>query len=134
MDLTWRQVDFVNGRIDLNPPGRAQTAKRRPIVPLHPKLREHLLRAHARATCPFVISHNGEPVGSIKTGFNSAADRAGIPDCTPHMLRHTAAVWMARAGVPLWQIGGILGHSESRTTELYVHHHPDHLKDAIRAL
>lgn len=134
LDLTWQQVDFVNERIDLNPPGRRQTAKRRPVVPMHPKLKLHLLRSHRRATCAHVIAYKGEPVGAIKTGFNSAADRAGIPDCTPHTLRHTAAVWMARAGVPLRQISGMLGHSESRTTELYAHHHPDHLRDAVRAL
>jgi integrase len=41
---------------------------------------------------------------------------------------------MAQGGVPLWQVAGYLGHSVARTTELYAHHHPDHLGDAKRAL
>jgi hypothetical protein len=35
LDLTWKQVALVAGRIDFNPPGRVQTRKQRPIIP-HP--------------------------------------------------------------------------------------------------
>jgi site-specific recombinase XerD len=41
---------------------------------------------------------------------------------------------MAQNGVPLWEICGMLGHSMWRTTELYAHHHPDHLKNAREGL
>ena len=41
---------------------------------------------------------------------------------------------MAQAGVDLWQIAGFLGHSYEQTTELYAHHHPDHLQEARDAL
>jgi integrase len=69
----------------------------------------------------------------VKTGFNSAASRAGIPDCTSHTLRHTSATWMAQGGVPLHEIAGYLGHSYERTTTLYAHHHPDYLQAAKAA-
>jgi len=85
-----------------------------------------LRRAQARATSPFVIAYahgDGGRVGSVKKDFNSAAERAGIPDCTSHTLRHTAGTWMAQRGVPLYEVAGYLGHSEKRTTELYAHHH-----------
>jgi len=92
-----------------------------------------LRRAQRRASCEYVIAYRGEPVGNIKTGFNSAAERAGIPECTSHTLRHTAGTWMAQRGVPLRQIAGYLGHSEQRTTELYAHHHPAFMAEARRA-
>lgn len=133
LELTWKQVDLVRARIDFNPKGRVQTKKRRPIIPIPRSLRAALRRAHQRATCDFVIAYQGHSVLDVKTGFNSAAARAGIPDCTSHTLRHTAGTWMAQRGVPLREIAGYLGHSESRTTELYAHHHPDFMKTARAA-
>lgn len=133
LDLTWKQVDLVVGRIDFNPPGRVQTQKRRPIIPIPRPLLAALTRAHGRASSDFVIAYRGERVADVKTGFNSAADRAGIPACTSHTLRHTAGTWMAQRGVPLRQIAGYLGHSEQRTTELYAHHHPAFMAEARRA-
>jgi integrase len=77
--------------------------------------------AQRRASSPHVIAYNGEPVKDVKKRFNSAAARAGIPDCTSNTLRHTAGTWMAQRGVPFFEIAGYLGHSVSRTSELYAH-------------
>jgi integrase len=134
LDLTWQQVDLVRGRIDFNPPGRRQTKKKRPIIPVPRSLLAALRRAHKRASSPFVIAYRGEKLASVRTGFDSAAGRAGIPDCTSHVLRHTCATWMAQRGVPLREIAGYIGHSETRTTELYSHHHPDFMRQARSAL
>jgi integrase len=134
LDLTWQQIDLVAGRINFNPPGRVQTAKGRAIIPIPRSLLAALRRAQARASCSFVIAYQGNQVKDVKTGFNSAAARAGIPECSSHTLRHTAGTWMANRGVPLRQIGGYLGHSEARTTELYAHHSPGYLEDARRAM
>ena len=82
LDLVWQQVDLVRGRIDFNPPGRVQTSKRRPRIAIPRSLLAALRCAHRRATCDHVIAYQGSPVRDIKTGFNSAAARAGIPDCT----------------------------------------------------
>jgi integrase len=133
LELTWKQVDLVHGRIDFNPAGRIQTKKQRPRIPVPRALLAALRRAQQRATCDHVIAYQGVPVADCKTGFNSAALRAGIPKCTSHTLRHTAGTWMAQRGVPLREIAGYLGHSEMRTTELYAHHHPDYLRAARAA-
>jgi integrase len=134
LNLTWPQIDLARGIINFNPPGRAQTKKRRPIIRIPRSLLAALRRAHRRATCEYVIAYEGKSVASVKTAFNSAAERAGIPDCTSHTLRHTAGTWMAQRGVPMHQIAGYLGHSVARTTELYAHHHPDHMQQAVAAL
>jgi integrase len=64
-----------------------------------------------------------------------AAVRAGVPWVTPHVFRHTAAVWMAEAGVPMPEIAAYLGHSDSRTTErVYAKFSPAYLRKASRAL
>ncbi len=70
---------------------------------------------------------NFNPPGRARTSKGRAV-------ITPHTLRHTAGTWLAQKGVPLWQIGGWLGHSDDRTTALYAHHHPDHMKEARAAM
>jgi integrase len=51
-----------------------------------------------------------------------------------HVLRHTAASWMVQAGVPLYEVQRVLGHSTPVLTMRYAHLAPDHLKTAVSAL
>ena len=138
LSLRWPQIDLDQRLIYFNPPGRRQTDKRRVTIPISDKLFGHLVRARKRGTDLGYVVHNSgariKDIGDSSNGsFGSACERAGLSDVTPHVLRHTCATWMAQRGVPLRQIAGWLGHSESRTTELYAHHHPAHMADAKRA-
>lgn len=135
LELRWPQVDLERGRIDFNPPGRKRTSKGRPVIPIPRGLMWFLRSARLRSgDMGYVINRDGAPVGDIKRGFATACDKAEISDVTPHTLRHTAGTWMAQAGVPMWEIAGYLGHSHERTSELYSHHHADHLSRAREAL
>jgi len=84
--------------------------------------------------CPFVISYRGEAVGNIRKGFAEACRRAGLVNVTPHTLRHTAGSLMAQAGIPLFMVAKVLGHNVQKTTELYAHHHPEYLRDAVNVM
>lgn len=129
LELKWSQVDLKNNRIDFNPPNRAQTSKKRSAVPI---MDSDLLKAlHKAKGTGNVIKYHGKPVMDIKKAFKQACEKAKLKDVTPHTLRHTAGTWMAQGKVDMWQISGVLGHSNSRTTELYLKHSPDHLKGAI---
>ena len=134
LSLRWQQIDLVRGRINFNQAGRVQTEKRRPVIPIPRGLWWFLRKVHARAASPYVIHRNGERLADVKKSFKAACRRASIEDASPHTLRHTAGTWMAQRGVPLWQIAGWLGHSQQRTTDLYLHHHPEFLEDARAAL
>lgn len=134
-DLRWTQLDFDRDRIDLNPPGRARTSKGRPVIPMPRRLRWFLLRAHARASSPYVLSFNGRKLKGVRRAFTRARERAGLGrDVIPYTLRHSCFTWMAQAGVPIWQISGWAGHSIQRTTEVYSHHSPEHLLDARKVM
>jgi integrase len=47
LELTWDRVDFERGTVDLNPSGRRQTRKRRPVVPLNEDALEALREAYS---------------------------------------------------------------------------------------
>ncbi len=132
LQLRWEHVDLVAGLIRL---GAAVGNKGRATVPIADPLMPILHEAHAMATCPYVVEHGGKQVADVKTGTRAAARRAGLLGVTPHILRHTAATWMAMAGVPMIEIAKFLGHKDSRLTEtVYAKHNPDYLRSAARAL
>jgi integrase len=135
LSLRWPQIDLERGLIDFNPPGRVQSKKRRPIVPISPRLLTFLRHARRRGSdLGYVLHVNGRRIKDVKHGFRAAAARAGLSAVTAHTLRHTCGTWLAQRGVAIWQISGFLGHSSERTSSLYMHHSPDYLKDASNAL
>lgn len=135
LEMRWPQIDIERGLIYLNPKDREQTNKQRPTIPIHRKLRVFLTQAKMKASdTGYVINRNGKPVKDIKRAFMTACEKAGIADVVPTTLRHTCGTWMVRRGIPLWDVARWLGHSTTKTTELYAHHDPEYLKFAAEVL
>jgi integrase len=133
LDLTWDRVDFERGIIRLGTGEKRR--KGRATVPMTERSRAELLEAAKARTCDHVIEFAGSKVARIAKAFRRNAGAAGLQWCTPHVLRHTAAVWMAEAGVPMSQIAQVLGHTDSRSTErVYARYSPDYLRVAVSAL
>lgn len=130
LDLTWERVDFAHGTIDFRPPGRIQTNKRRTVVPMNATAREALETAFAGRLSANVIEYGGKPVASVKKAVQRLAERSGV-HFSPHTLRHTCAVWMAQADVPMQKISQYLGHTSLRMTEqVYARYSPSFMRDA----
>jgi integrase len=134
LQLTWSQVDFKHGRINFNRADREQTNKRRPEVPMVGRARLALQEAAAGALTDHVIEWDAQPIASIKKAIRQAAARSSV-QCSPHVFRHTAAVWMAEADVPMQKISQFLGHTSVRITErVYARYSPSFMQDAAAAL
>lgn len=134
LDLTWDRIDMERRKVMLHNPARQVTNKGRATVPMNTTLYEALVEAKAGALSSYVIEWGGQKVASVKKSIAAAAKRAGVT-CSPHVLRHTAAVWMAESGVPMEQIAQFLGHSNVDTTRrIYARFSPDYLRGAAAAL
>jgi len=135
LELTWDRVDFDRRLIHLSNPHEQGRRKGRAIVPINNSLSEALFEAYQTAQSNFVIEWYGKPIKNLWTGLRTTAKRAGVEGVSPHVFRHTAAVWMAEAGVPMSEISQYLGHSNTIITErVYARYSPDYLKNAATAL
>lgn len=128
LELAWDRVDFDNGIIDL----REDTTgprKGRAVVPMNAGARAALSAAKNLALTDNVVEYGGCAVKSIKKGFALKAKASGLEGVTPHVLRHTAAVHLAKAGVKMSRISQYLGHTSTAVTErVYARFAPEHLR------
>ncbi|MEW8000999.1 MAG: site-specific integrase [Candidatus Thiodiazotropha sp.] len=131
LELKRFQIDLENRLIRLNPPGREQTKKRRPTLPITDTLMPWLQQAKTES----LVSWNGKSIKSIKKGFQRIRERAGLgTDLVPYTIRHTMATELRKRGVPAWEVAGFLGHKSEGITERYAKFSPDYLSKARRSI
>lgn len=134
LDLTWDRVDLQRGQINLRR-DMLGPRKGRAIVPINNTLRAALVASREARLSDYVVEWAGGPVQSIRKGFAKAVENARLQGVTLHVLRHTAAVHMAEAGVPMAEISQYLGHSNVQiTASVYARFSPQHLSRAAEAL
>jgi integrase len=142
LGLSWHQeigrgwVDLEGGMIHRMKEGAQSTNKRQPPVPIAPELLR-LMRRWARQDGHrgSLVSFNGAPVLSVKTGLGRAVRLAGLDAAvTAYTLRHTAASWLVQKGFSFAKVAGYLGTSEAMIERHYGHMDPDHLRDVAAAI
>ena len=106
---------------------RQAKGKKDRITPLSPKILE-LLRSYFSAYRLKVYLFEGQNPGqpyherSLANALNLAVQKCGIKKpVTLHWLRHSYATHLLESGTDLRYIQELLGHSSSRTTEIYTH-------------
>ncbi len=127
-------VDLTHGVLYRKPVGKAQTKKKQPPVAVPPFLLKNL-KCWRRKSQQNVIEFKRQPVSSIKSGWKTIVDIADVgSDVTPHTLRHTAITWAMQTGAAsTWELGGYFGVSQDTLLQVYAHHHPAHLQNAVLA-
>lgn len=136
------QVDLEHGLVNLNPKGRSQTKKHRPILPMTEALRPWLATA-MQATSPrerFVMRwikrrDEWQPIADVKTGIRGLRQHGKLPaDFTAYSFRHGLARELRRRGVPKEQVEYQLGHRRLSTTDIYAPYEPSFNATARDAL
>jgi integrase len=135
LGLTWNRVDFDNNRIDFRDPALPESKKRRAIVPMSGKLRAAMLEAYGARASDVVIEWRGSSIAQVRTSFNKARRKAGLgPDVVPHILRHTAASWLAMSGIPIDQASDLLACDPTTLRRVYRKYDAGYLQSTVNAL
>ena len=123
VELTWPQIDLSRGVIRLEGRG-TKSAKRRDV-----HMRQIVYRILARRA----ERHVGRvwPVRKIRTAFENAVALAGLEDFVFHDCRHHFASWFMMRGGSLQALKEILGHKDIKTTLIYAHLAPEHLRQEM---
>jgi integrase len=128
LEASMAQIDLEQGLFNLNLPGREETNKGRPVLPIPTTLRpwiENLPDGH-------LITYRGKPIAEADTAFNSAVRRSKITKkANTYSIRHSLARYMRKRGIDLEEIGIWLGHGnhdpDTETTLIYCPWEPDYL-------
>jgi integrase len=132
-EFVWEGVDFDADLLDLNPPGRVQTPKYRPIVKMPPSLKAYLRQFNDREG--LYITRANRPIRRWETAWRNMRKNAGLGrDVNPYSLRHTVARWLRASGVAKWDVGAQLGHGGFSTTDEYAPHDPAYLAASCAAI
>jgi integrase/recombinase XerD len=106
---------------------RQSKGKKDRVVPIGKKIIE-MLREYYKAYKPKVWLFEGQHAGeayserSLQLVLKQALFKAGIPKpASLHWLRHSYATHLLESGTDLRYIQQLLGHSSSKTTEIYTH-------------
>jgi integrase len=142
LNLQWPWVDFERGCLRL--PDSKTGAK---VVPLAAAALDVL--ADLPRTSKYVLpsAHTGRAIVGLQKAWSTVrvratdlARRRALEDGEPierapqllgvrlHDLRHSYASFAVADGATLFLVGKVLGHKQTRTTEIYAHLHDDPLK------
>ncbi len=137
--LQWSDIDQVHGLITLRD---TKSGKTRTVhMPETVKAMFATMEPGKKSTLVFP-GKGGKQLKQISKTFDRTvtqlAFNEGIEDrrqkVTFHTCRHTCASWLVQAGIPLFTVQKILGHSTIALTERYSHLAPDSFRDAAAAI
>lgn len=87
-----------------------------------------------RLSICFINPDTNKPYTTIYKGFKHAFKKAGIPYVRFHDLRHKVGTTLIEKGVDINTVKNILGHSDIKTTQIYLNYNEDRNKKAIDIL
>lgn len=115
------------------------------VIPISPRLGRLLVRLWGDGrSAGALIFHNSLgrswTVNAVRCQFRRVRDRAGLSidlageNVVAYSLRHTSATDAVGAGIKGFTLAELMGHSDIRMTQRYVHLRPDHLIEAMKRL
>jgi integrase len=126
-------IDVERGVMYRRGASERETKKRRKPVRLTPRLLAHCRRWRDKGA-NWAVDINGQRVGDIKHAFEWARDRVGMPDVTPHTLKHTAITWAMQKGLTIEDAADYFDTSGETIRKVYYHHSPHYQDRALEIL
>jgi integrase len=107
-------IDLDAGVIYRKPMSVTESVKRRPPVPIPPRLVPHL-RRWRKLTARYAIEYAGRPIQSKeRRAWRTARELAGLgSEVTPHVLRHTCATMLLQLGVSVYDVAVCSGRRKT---------------------
>jgi site-specific recombinase XerD len=135
LNLKFTDVDLENMSIFVR---QGKGSKDR-IVPIPQKLAEILRvylqeRSRLKKTCPEFFTSLNRNCGFTNTGMKRLVEKivkASKIQFSVHKLRHTFATLMLEGGCDIYSLSRMLGHSDIKTTTIYLSATAEHLRQQI---
>lgn len=128
--LTLSQLDLERYRVSLAKPGERRTKKRRPTVPLYPRVRPYVQRqvAVAKAAGRETLFR---PNVKFYQPFHDLCESLGLGEKGfPHVLRHSRATHMLMDGESIYKVAKLLGDTIKTVETKYGHASVEFLEQA----
>src|SRR5262249_41688396 len=134
LSLEWSDIDFHQQQIKVR---KSKSGKSR-IIPMTQGVTEALRELAKVRLIDNSFVFPGEKPGTSRTDlpkyWEDYLRQAQIENFRWHDLRHTFASRLVMAGVDLYSVKELLGHSDFKMTLRYAHLAPGHLKSAVGVL
>jgi len=137
--LTWGDVDLVHGLVTLR---NTKSGKTRTLN-MPPSVRRMFESMTPGKKSDYVFpDKNGVKRKKMSKTFDRVVKALGFNEgiadrrqrFTFHNCRHTCASWLVQAGIPLFTVKEIMGHSTIALTERYSHLAPNAFQQAAEAI
>jgi len=134
LHLEWEWVDFENRRVVWPDSKTGGMSK-----PLSAEAQELLENAPRLEDSPYVVPsifdpQKPMPQHTYSAGWRRIIERAGIPHCGTHAIRHRAATDIANSGVPVKVGMALTAHKTVAMFMRYVHAEDDPIRAAAEAV
>lgn len=133
--LEWSQVDLINKFVILNNKNHITKSKKVRTIPLNNAAFKVLADRDKRTDYIFEYKNKKYIQKSMSKIFKKFVILAGINSKLHfHSLRHTFASWLVQAGVSIFVVKELLGHSDIKTTMIYAKLNQDNLRDSVNRI
>ena len=153
LGLQWGDIDFNNSIVSINRSvsyvsgigtvvGTPKTENSTRVLPLPRMLYEVLCdyKNQERKEDDFVFPSNTSSrcprdPDAITKRVKRFTDRVGLPDMSPHDLRHSCATLLLQSGADIKSVQEIMGHADASTTlKYYVRTDIDQMREATTSM